>query len=1125
MPHETCGMPLPFGRHTLLQFILGTAGTGKTTKLIQAVKDVVESGGRAVLLVPEQYSFASERRLHKELGPRLALEVEVLSFTRVCNAVFRRFGRLAGVAVSGAGKYMLMSVALDELRDKLRVYRKSAAGTAFLQALVAACAEFKTAGLPPERLLEIADACEEGPLRDKLSELGAVYAAYQALLERGYTDPDDDLLRATKMLASHNYFGEISVFVDGFTTFMAGEFVFLAQVVAQAKDVTFAMTADSLDDQSGGTGVFSPAKSAVMRLIRYARQAGVAVAAPQLPEEPCRYRSRALRHISKEFLQPAAKPFGGASDGAVHLTEAADLYQEIEQVAARIAGLVRENGYRYSEIAVVARDTEPYERALLSVFARYDIPFFVDAREDVENLPLISGLLSALDAVRSGFDTDAVLAYAKSPITGLAAEPVAALENYCYSWGVRGSVWGEPFSNNPAGLAEGLSDADRALLDQINQVREAVATPLLHLRDALGRTDGKRFAKGVYEFLVEVNAAENLNAHAQGLEQGMRESFLDQSAQLWEILMDILDVFGAVLGGVALSAARACELFRLAVGTAEVAGIPQTLDQVLVGMADRIRPGEVRAVFVIGAAEGVFPAQVGAAGLFSDNERQRMIELGAELSPPSLHQSVLERYYAYFAITLPSERLWASYARRDSMGAEQRPSVILHQLLALFPALVYKAEDSQALIAGEKSAFRVLARHYREDTPLTASLLQSLQADRTDALARMYKAAARPPHKLSVRRSAQELFGGKMRFSPSRVERYYRCPFSYFAADGLALKKRRKVEFTPLESGSVVHNVLQVMAQRHGGKGLAALNMEQLTDEVREVITDYLAQRVNDQEALPARFKYLFTRLAGTLARLLAHLGREFAQSAFEPVAFELPIGQGDGVEPLRLVTSEGVPVTVEGIVDRVDVMEKNGRRYVRVVDYKSGGKEFKLHDILYGLNMQMLLYLFTISENGRGDLADAVPAGVLYMPVREKYVAAGRNEDTAAAREKQWRMNGLLLEDEEVLRGMERDLAGVFIPAKLTKSGAPDARSSLASAAEMGALAQKVRDMIKKMVSSLIRGGIEALPVDSGDFDTCAYCDYRSVCGVEPGDPVKSVEAVDRVRFFKILEEERQNG
>jgi ATP-dependent helicase/nuclease subunit B len=544
---------------------------------------------------------------------------------------------------------------------------------------------------------------------------------------------------------------------------------------------------------------------------------------------------------------------------------------------------------------------------------------------------------------------------------------------------------------------------------------------------------------------------------------------------------------------------------------------------VLVGKVDRIRPVNLRAVFVIGAVEGEFPAQLGPTGIFSDAERQQLIDAGTGVTAPTLTRMALESFFAYFATTLASEYLSISWPGADRNGQELLPSSIVGGLMGMFPDIILKPLSGKQMLTGEKPAFRLLAAEYGSGSVMESSLLSYFGGgERANTLNRMEKARRHADYHITDRGLARELFGGNLRISPTRVERYYSCPFRYFAADGLALRQRRKVEFTPLESGSVIHNVLQVMVQRHGGKGLAAIEETTLEQEIASVIQDYLSALVDDVTKLPVRFQYLFGRLTGMLSRLLRRIGEEFAQSEFSPAAFELPIRQEEGVEPLHLQTIDGVSVAVEGVVDRVDIMEKNGVRYVRVVDYKSGAKTFDLHDILYGLNMQMLLYLFTIGENGKSELADAIPAGVLYMPVNESFVSAGRyasTEQVAKEQKKQWRMSGILLEDEEVLRGMERDLAGVYIPVKQGEDGF-DRYSSLATSEEMGRLSRKVKELVAQMAEALGDGAVAALPVNSEGYKTCEYCEFRAVCGHEPGDPIREIAKMDRAAVLKLLEE-----
>ncbi len=1111
----------------MLHFILGVAGTGKTERIMENIRAAAEKGERVVYLVPEQYSFEAERQIHRRLGGKLALGVEVLSFTRAANSIFRAYGGLAGVALTKTAKYLLMSIASSEVTDKLTVYRKSVANTAFLETLVQTCGEFKSAGLTPESLSDSTKKLHDEALRNKLDELAVIYSAYQALIARGYNDPDDDLIRACAHLENNAFFEGAHVFVDGFATFMAAEFEFLGHIIGQSREVYFAMTADEVYDNQRGIGVFSAAKSAMARLSRLAANANVNVDEAEILAIPHRFLHSELEYLAKNFMQPAPPPYSGEYSGALRLYSAADAANELDFVASEISRLVREKGFSYNEIAVVARDPSTYSCAIESAFSRHNLPFFMSIAEDIENNPLISCVLAAINAVRSGFDATSTLLFAKSPLLGVDAAEIAVLENYCYCWGVRGALWSSKFGGNPRGFSSVLSEHDVTLLESINITRDTVITPLLNLQTAMKEPNGSSFAKGIFNLLCEINSAENIEVYANTLENS--EAFLAESAQMWDALMGILDIFGTALGSYKMTAARMCELFRLAVNAEETASRPQTLDQVLIGGADRIRPDKVRAVFVIGANENVFPAQLSGSGVFSDSERSALIEANIEISAPTLQKSVLEKYFAYISLTLPSEYLSVSFSRSDLKGREMLPSVIVAQIKELFEGLPKVQEDKLAGISTTRSAFDALAKNYRVDTEFAATLREYFtDGHENRVLKLMEQAIERRQHQIMDTTAAKQLFGSFMRLSPSRIERFYKCPFSYFISDGLQIRARSKVEFSGLESGSVMHYVLQVMLQRHGGKGISQLTDKQMNAEIGEIIREYLTDRIDDVNKLPARLRFLFKRLSGMLTRLLRRLGEEFLQSSFEPAAFELPIKLGEKIEPLRLETADGTSVVVEGVVDRVDVMNKGGKRYIRVVDYKSGVKDFALHDVLYGLNMQMLLYLFTIANNGVDELSDAIPAGVLYMPARERFVSAARDSDAAEVqktREKEWRMSGLLLDDDDALRGMERDIAGVYIPAKLDKYGNFDAASSLASRAELGSLARKVTEQVAQMAEHLANGQIKAYPIEENGCTACEYCDYSAICGRESGDEVKQISKLDREDVFKLLAEEEQDG
>ena len=882
----------------MLELILGGAGTGKTILIYDKIKQAVQAGQQVILLVPEQASFENERQLYRLLGPQKALSVEVLSFTRLCDRVFRAYGGMAGIHMEDSSKLLLMSVALEGLREQLQVYGRETAAP-FIESMCELVHELKTAGVIPSQLRQAALEQETEESKNKFYDISLIYEMYQAVIEQGYDDPDDHLLRAVRLLEGKQFFAGTHVFIDGFTAFMGAEWRMLEEIFCGGGILTTALCCENIHT---GNGVFAAASATARRLTDLANRCGKKIAAPICLQEPVRFQTAGLKALAEKF--PHIRPEKAESSEGVFLTECGDFYDEIEIAASRIAAFVQE-GYRYREIAVIARDTEPYQAPIETIFSRYHIPYFDDRRSDVVTHPLARGLLYALDAVQSGFESEYVLALSKSCLLGLSAEQGGLLENYCYVWNVTRKTWRMPFENHPDGLKDALNEEAFQRLAQANEARVYIMDHLLTLEEDLRDCDGKGFATAVYQYLLNIQAADHLRAAAEEMEPAEAKQLLEDGAQ--ETVRFPLNRF--------------VDLFRLCIGNLQIGILPQTLDQVLIGNADRIRPAEPKAVFVLGLNEGKFPAWTGSSGLLTDGERERLRTAGVDLLHTAEQQALLESYYVYFALTRPSECLYLSYPSWDTAGKGMAKSSAILQAERIFGKT---AEPSVSLspmdrVWSEKSAFDLMARGWREATPEQAALrewFQSRQPKRYQALERV---SGVHPFALQSEKG-KALFAGDLRLSPSRLERYFLCPFSFFCESGLGLRPRRKAEYNPLESGTLIHLVLQQMVEKYGGKGLNSLDDARLREESAAFLDQALKARVNQD--MPYRFQYLFARQVDTLAWLLRHLGQEFSQSAFAPVAMELQIREGSPYRPLKLPVFDGSRIIVEGVVDRLDAFE-----------------------------------------------------------------------------------------------------------------------------------------------------------------------------------------------------------
>lgn len=1135
----------------MLRLILGRSGYGKTYRIQQELVSLARQDGPhppLLLIVPEQFSFESERALLEMLGPRLANRIQVLSFTRLAQTVGREVGGLAGRQLDDGTRALLMSQALEQVADSLVFYKRQAASPDYVQAMLSLLSECKQCAITPQQLEEASSSLEDGTLRQKAAELALILDAYEALAARSHMDPLDSLTVLAARLPESRQLEGAMVFVDSFKGFTVQELQVLRALMRKAGQMTVALCADAVEDTAAGYGLFSPVIRTAARLRSMAYASDVPVARVELLTENHRSRNEALRLLEAGAYspRPAVDP---APTQAVAIVPCADIYEECAFVARRIRRLLREEKLRCRDIAVVARNLAAYEGVLDVAFEEEGVPLYMDRREDILTDPLITLVLSALRAATEsgGPDTEDMLRIVKTGLLpAFTTERTAELENYVYMWRIRGKMWKQEWDWNPFGLSAKLDEEAAALLAERNADRQALMRPIERLHAALHtpqKLDGRDFAEAVYRYLTDVQADEAVRRQTARLDEAGEHALADRAARLWDMLMEILSRYALALTDSRYAPTRHVEWLRLVIAGTDLGSIPQNLDAVQAGGADRLRFSAPSVVFILGANEGVFPAYPAAGGLLNDSDRRQLIAAGLPMTDTGDLQAVEERFFAYAALSAPSDRLFVSYPLGNASGEALAPSSLVEQIRRILPGCAeIRPTDPDCLdVESEKDALSRLAPLLTRPTPASVAIERYFeeQAAYAPRLAALRRAAQGKPAAFADSNLAKRFFGDDMRLSPSRVEKYHYCRFAYFCQYGLRAKARRPADLDAMEFGTLAHYVMEVQLKAYTEQktALASLSREQVFADAQKRVMDYVETVMGGTENKSARFAWLLTRLIATCGGLLWQVVRELAQSRFEPVAFELPIGQPSGeeetacVEPLILTLPDGSRIRVQGQVDRVDVYRKDGVAYVRVVDYKTGRKEFRLDEVAEGINLQMLIYMLSICQNGGPHIGDKPPhalqedspiqpAGVLYLPAKLPVVRVERGvqgEPLEKERTRVMRMNGLLLDDPAIVRAMEADAAGLFIPARIGANGNYLAGSSVASLEQFGLLKKRIERLLRDMARTLREGDIAAVPA-CGSVDACAWCDYRAVCGHEAGDPVRLIAKQDAEEVWKDL-------
>ena len=1093
----------------MLTIWIGRAGSGKSARVLETMGRERENRPQ-LLLVPEHTSHEAELDLCRACGPTASRNAEVLTFQSLATRVLSETGGLAEVTLDNGGKLLTMRRCLQELHSNLKVFGRPSQRAAFLHQLTTLADEFYAYQIAPETLYRhVADM--EGAMGDKLRDVALIFAAYDARLRNGETDVRSRVQKLHDSLPQSHYLDGKDLYLDGFSFFNKQEESVLALALRRCHSVTVTL----LGDRSGQ--LFQNAAAQKERLVRMAHEAGVECRLAYLSRQD----DSPLGHLERHCFGSDA--VWEEETGAVTLYQAATAYTEVEYVSARIRQLAAQ-GYRYRDIAVASRSMDIYGPLLESVFRRDGIPAYISRRSDILEKPVMTLLLSAVDAVTGGFEYEDMFRYLKTGMTGVTAAECDLLENYVIQWDIRGNMWlrDVPWTLNPDGYGLDMTEERTVRLEEINRIREKVRGPLSALADGLKQRPAARDkARTLYEFAAAAGVPDALREKADELLSAGQVQLAEEYAQLWQIFCDVLDQFVEILGDTELDGEEFARLLRLVLTQYSVGTIPATLDQVKVSEITRNDRHRVRVLFLLGANDHLLPKIEKDGGVLDSDDRQALAQRDIPLSDATFDALDNELQNIYACLAQPTEQLHISWPVTDVTGAELRPSFVVERVRLLFPRLKVQRENgayrmtlpaTALCAAGENEALR---RYFQEQPRYAA------------ALAAMARARRMERGRLSPE-AVQSLYGRSIAMSASRIDRVKSCHFGYFMEYGLRARERKKAGFEAPEVGTFLHYLLENVnreVKEQGGYG--QVDDEALRHMVKRYVERYAATQIQEYQNKSARFRYLFSRLRETAYTIIISIAKEMRQSDFQPVEFELSFGGRDGHLPAITVREGGASLSVSGKVDRVDGWLHDGKLYLRVVDYKTGKKSFDLTDIRYGLGIQMLLYLFTLEREGQAYFGyPIVPCGVLYQPARSVILRQDRNisdEKLKAALESELRRTGLVLGEPEVLRAMEHSALETpcYLPISVKKDGTLS--GDIATAAQLGHLGRYVDRLLHQVAGEIARGNIDADPYARGPQDSaCTYCAFASACYFdESRDKRRQLHKTDSGEFWAMLEKE----
>lgn len=1009
----------------MLQIIKGTERSGKTQLLASMVQKSIEAERCTYIIIPDQFSLVYDRKLYDFLGAEAFNKITIVGPDRLAERLIEKHGSSGKYCDDNARLIMMYKACKEfEALNCAKYYSRSLSKGSFFENVCDTIDELRQSAYSADTLAAKAESLT-GTVADKLYDISQLYSLYLVQLEKhGLKDTNSAMAEAVELIRELNYFENCDVYFDSFSSFTGDQKRMLEAIFAQANSVTAALTIGSGRNADANLTPFKVCIQTCTELEGIAKATGHTVM-PHITADKYEYKSAAIRTLSDRIFAPAAKP-SDCADG-VRIVPVSDTYSEAEYVFAQIRSLVNSGDYKYGDIAVISRDLEECASVLDDMAYRYDVPLFCDIRKNVSQSSPVLFVNAVFDCIISkSFRTRSILSYIKSPLSNISVKRAADIEEYCFKWSVDGDMWLSEFT------ASDRQDKKqrRKELSRINDTRQKIIDDLKKLKDECTDATAGKISAALGSFMRRVGLHDDVFTNLKALSIAQNETSLEISRvfnQLWQRFLSAIGSIQDILANEKITAKEYYELLKTMLSQMTVSSPPQRLNSVIAASAQHTRLSDIKVAFIIGANDGHFPKNIHMQGLFSEHEK-KMLKESADIEMEKRLETNIqaERFSCFQALSCPSHELYICVPSADRKGELLSPSPLISQIKGMFcknitldtSALgleLYCSTPKAALhkyaelirIAPDKAA--AIKAALERSVDITRGRLSDLTAGSSDVKTALEKQLEQleycyqqmltidsqlkaKGHSLDKSIAKNLLLKAPFRLSSTKMETYFKCPFQFFCHYGLSIRKPYKVEINSTNTGSINHKCLEETMMDENGRyrGDAFVNMtpEAIKAEVNVLVREYIKNEMGGMFGKDETFKAEVKKLKNNIVQIIRHVQEEMRNTDYIPYACEFKLTKDDGTSllPIKVSEESDDQIEIEGSIDRVDTLELDGNSYVRIIDYKKGNKKFSFSNVYHGLNLQMLLYMLTVTSEDVKVVPDKqlMPAGVLYMRTGE---------------------------------------------------------------------------------------------------------------------------------------------
>lgn len=1137
-----------------LRFCFGPSGSGKSHRIYEEImqRAAEEPGRNFLIIVPDQFTMQTQKDLVMRSDRDGILNIDVLSFGRLSHRILEEVGTKEMPVLDDTGKSLVLQKVAADLKEQLPAMGSLLHKQGYIHEVKSAISEFMQYGISTQDMDKlITSAQKRGALAMKLKDLKTLYRGFQDYIRDHFITTEETLDVLRRSLSKSKILKGSVVVFDGFTGFTPIQNRLIQELMRVCAETIVTVTIGVGEDpyqMDGEQKLFHLSKKTVADLEKLAAEAEVERGEDLFVKGgPNRFaKAPALHYLEQNLFRYQYEPYAGEQQ-EIHMFEALSPREEVHQTALYIRHLIREQGMTYRDIAVVIGDLEGYASYVETEFGQLEIPCFLDRTRGIVLNPMIEYIKSALQLYIKDFSYDTVFHFLRSGMADISREEIDELENYVIRTGARGyRTYSRLFTRRTEELqenAEGSEQAEEKTMERLNRIRQQFmdAVEILHMGSQEKAGD---YVSHLYDFLEQNQVQQKLLNYQQQFEKEGDLSRAREYAQIYRLVMDLLDQVYELLGEEEISRQEFADILEAGFGEITVGTIPQNVDRIVVGDMERTRLKQVKVLFFLGVNDGNIPKNASKGGIISDMDREFLIESGTEMAPSPRQQMYIQRLYLYLNMTKPSEQLYLSYAKVNSEGKGIRPSYLIDTVRKLFPAMSVEYPQNRSRleqIEGRQEGARYLAEELREYVEGTLpeeerqDFYLMYRAYEADAAGRdlLTRAAFRRYRESGLSRIvARALYGQQLENSVSRLETYAACACRHFLQYGLSLQEREEFGFEASDMGTVYHAVLENFAGKLAESNLTWWDFTEdfAAKAVKESVEAYAATYGETVLYSSARNEYAITRMSRILTRTVLTLQKHLKQGSFQPDDYELSFRFAEDLDSIHVDLSEDEKMHLQGRIDRIDVSEDAEHVYVKVIDYKSGNRKFDLAALYYGLQLQLVVYMNAAMEmeSRKHPDKEIVPAALLYYHIDDPTIETPVELTDEQINEQilaKLRMNGVVNSDPDVVERLDRYMQdkSVVIPVEKKKDGSFSARSGVLSREEMQLISSYVDAKIRSIGREILDGKIAANPYEKGNEEACTYCAYKKVCGFDgsiPGYEKRQLEALDKQALMQRMQE-----